>query len=86
MSVKFSRVADLSCDVMEEAERVGVPVGVVRQAKCESSGYRGVKSCNLQPIRVTSCYKLWMEAKTDNSTRSHPVYITPMDHGELGPV
>uniref|UniRef100_A0A4W5RDW2 Fibronectin type-III domain-containing protein n=1 Tax=Hucho hucho TaxID=62062 RepID=A0A4W5RDW2_9TELE len=76
----MSRVADLSCDVMEEAERVGVSVGVVRQAKCESSGYRGVKSCNLQPIRVTSCYKLWMEAKIDNSTRSHPVYITPMDH------
>ncbi|CAB1323928.1 unnamed protein product, partial [Coregonus sp. 'balchen'] len=76
----LSRVADLSCDVMEEAERVGGPVGVVRQAKCESSSSRGVKSCNLQPIRVTSCYKLWMEAKTDNGTRSHPVYITPMEH------
>ncbi|XP_071005936.1 leptin receptor-like isoform X1 [Oncorhynchus clarkii lewisi] len=79
----LSRVADLSCDVMEEAEaeeEVGGAVGVVRQAVCVSSRSREVKSCTLQPIRVTSCYKLWMEAKTDNGTRSHPVYITPMDH------
>ncbi|KAM9530429.1 leptin receptor-like isoform 2-T5 [Salvelinus alpinus] len=77
----LSRVADLSCDVMEEAEdEVGGAVGVVRQAVCVSSRSREVKSCTLQPIRVTSCYKLWMEAKTDNGMRSHPVYITPMDH------
>uniref|UniRef100_A0A4W5Q7S3 Leptin receptor n=1 Tax=Hucho hucho TaxID=62062 RepID=A0A4W5Q7S3_9TELE len=76
----LSRVADLSCDVMEEEEEVGGALGVVRQAVCVSSRSREVKSCTLQPIRVTSCYKLWMEAKTDNGTRSHPVYITPLDH------
>ncbi|CAB1332217.1 unnamed protein product, partial [Coregonus sp. 'balchen'] len=68
----LSRVADLSCDVMEEAEEVGGAVSVFRQVVCVSSRSREVKSCTLQPIRVTSCYKLWMEAKTDNGTRSHP--------------
>ncbi|XP_034149519.1 leptin receptor [Esox lucius] len=76
----LSMVADLSCDAMREAERLGESVTVVRQTKCVSSGGRKLKSCTLQPIRVTSCYKLWMEAKTDNGTRSLPVYITPIDH------
>uniref|UniRef100_A0A4W5PUX2 Leptin receptor n=1 Tax=Hucho hucho TaxID=62062 RepID=A0A4W5PUX2_9TELE len=79
-TIIYCVVADLSCDVMEEEEEVGGALGVVRQAVCVSSRSREVKSCTLQPIRVTSCYKLWMEAKTDNGTRSHPVYITPLDH------
>ncbi|KAL1022777.1 hypothetical protein UPYG_G00032180 [Umbra pygmaea] len=72
------RVTDVSCDVMREADRVGQSVSVFREEFCFL--HINMNSCTLQPIRPASCYKLWMEDKTYNGTKSQPVYITPLDN------
>ncbi|KAJ7986310.1 hypothetical protein DPEC_G00338600 [Dallia pectoralis] len=72
-----SILTEQTCEEMKESERLG-SLSVDNQHTCQPRGE--LTSCTFQPIRVAACYKLWMEAQTDNSTRSRPVYLRPMDH------
>ncbi|XP_028300361.1 leptin receptor isoform X2 [Gouania willdenowi] len=70
-----SKWADMTCDEMEEKERVGEEVGALGPACTPFSS-----TCKIQPLRM-NCYKLWLEVPSQlGPIRSKPVYLSPIDH------
>uniref|UniRef100_A0A672IC31 Leptin receptor n=1 Tax=Salarias fasciatus TaxID=181472 RepID=A0A672IC31_SALFA len=77
-----SKWADLTCDEMEERERLGEDVGSM-DPECTSVKSRST-TCIIQPLRM-NCYKLWLEMPSIfGPIKSKPVYVSPIDHGEKG--
>ncbi|XP_036375713.1 leptin receptor [Megalops cyprinoides] len=76
VSIKFFyRRYDLPCEAVYREENIDI--SDVRE--CPVGG-RGSKSCTLQPLFLTSCYKMWVELrKEEGAVKSHPIYVTPMD-------
>ncbi|XP_067087950.1 leptin receptor [Osmerus mordax] len=87
----FSRSEAVTCDIMEEEGEEeawsmdgGSEVNGTRCQTVEKEKER--RSCTLQPLRLTFCYKLWLQIQSDDGpVRSHPVYVTPNENVKPSP-